>query len=73
VSLDGTRDGRSLPVQHRKAQYRQIQFINEGIDNADRVIFADVVVRPPVDAAEQPAFAIGASARPNYYKIGVSL
>src|SRR5262245_18159349 len=29
----------------RKAQYRQIQFINEGIDNADRVIFPIVVVQ----------------------------
>src|SRR5262245_39542436 len=29
----------------RKAQYRQIQFINEGIDNADRVIFPHVVVQ----------------------------
>ena len=27
-----------------KAQRRQIQFINEGIDDADRVIFPDVVV-----------------------------
>src|SRR5262252_7734618 len=29
----------------RKAQYRQIQFINEGINNADRVIFPHVVVQ----------------------------
>ena len=29
----------------RKAQHRQIQFINEGIDDADRVIFPDVVVQ----------------------------
>src|SRR4029077_2036142 len=29
----------------RKPQYRQIQFINEGIDNADRVIFPHVVVQ----------------------------
>jgi hypothetical protein len=28
-----------------KAQRRQIQFINEGIDDADRVIFPDVVVQ----------------------------
>ena len=29
----------------RKTQHRQIQFINEGIDDADRVIFPDVVVQ----------------------------
>src|SRR5215468_8144593 len=29
----------------RKAQYRQIQFINEGIDNAHRVVFPDIVVQ----------------------------
>jgi hypothetical protein len=29
----------------RKAQYRQIQFIDKGIHNADRVIFPDVVVQ----------------------------
>ena len=29
----------------RKAQYRQIQFIDEGIDSANRVIFLDVVVQ----------------------------
>jgi len=29
----------------RKTQYRQIQFIDEGIDNANRVIFPDVVVQ----------------------------
>jgi hypothetical protein len=29
----------------RKAQHRQIQFINEGIDDADRVLFLDVVVQ----------------------------
>ena len=28
-----------------KAQHRQIQFVNEGIDDADRVIFPDVVVQ----------------------------
>jgi hypothetical protein len=28
-----------------KTQYRQIQFINEGIDNADRVLLPDVVVQ----------------------------
>jgi hypothetical protein len=28
-----------------KTQHRQIQFINEGIDDTDRVIFLDVVVQ----------------------------
>ena len=28
-----------------KAQRRQIQFVNEGIDDPDRVIFPDVVVQ----------------------------
>ena len=37
-----TRHLRHNPI---KAQRRQIQFINEGIDDADRVIFPDVVVQ----------------------------
>src|SRR5262249_33635051 len=37
-----TRQLRHNPI---KAQRRQIQFINEGIDDADRVILPDVVVQ----------------------------